>query len=110
MDELKMHPTVKLVAMIVDAMKDVSRRGAIVLDAFAGSGSTIIAAEQIGRRAYCIEIDPQYADIAIQRWQRITRKDAILMSSGQTFDELRAARLDSSVTKRAQKSRQANGR
>lgn len=109
MDELKMHPTVKPVALIVDAMKDVSRRGAIVLDAFAGSGSTIVAAEQIGRRAYCIEIDPHYADVAIQRWQHITRKDAILTSSGQTFDEVRAARLGSLSTRPVQKSRRTNG-
>jgi DNA modification methylase len=61
-DELKMHPTVKPVALIADAMRDCSRRGSIILDAFAGSGSTIMAAEQIGRRAFCIEIDPQYVD------------------------------------------------
>jgi DNA modification methylase len=88
MDELKMHPTVKPVAMIADAMKDCSRRGSIILDSFAGSGSTIMAAEQVGRRAYCMEIDPLYADVAIRRWQRATRKDAILQSTGQTFDEL----------------------
>jgi DNA modification methylase len=92
MDELKMHPTVKPVAMIADAMKDCSRRGSIVLDSFAGSGSTIMAAEQVGRRAYCMEIDPLYADVAIRRWQRATRKDAILQSTGQTFDELSRAR------------------
>lgn len=66
MDELKMHPTVKPVAMIADAMRDCSRRGSIVLDAFAGSGTTIMAAEQIGRRAFCLEIDPHYADVAIR--------------------------------------------
>jgi DNA modification methylase len=92
MDELKMHPTVKPVAMIADAMKDCSRRGSIVLDSFAGSGSTIIAAEQVGRRAYCMEIDPLYADVAIRRWQQATRKDAILQSTGQTFDELSRTR------------------
>ena len=88
MDELKMHPTVKPVAMISDAMRDCSRRGGIVLDAFAGSGTTIMAAEQIGRRAFCMEIDPHYADVAIRRWQVFTRRDAVLESSGQTFDEL----------------------
>jgi DNA modification methylase len=88
MDDLKMHPTVKPVAMIADAMKDCSRRGSIVLDSFAGSGSTIMAAEHVGRRAYCMEIDPLYVDVTIRRWQRATRKDAILQSSGQTFDEL----------------------
>jgi DNA modification methylase len=88
MDELKMHPTVKPVALIADAMRDVSRRGSIILDAFSGSGSTIMAAEQIGRRAYCIEIDPAYVDVAIRRWQRFTGKDAVLTSTRQTFDEL----------------------
>jgi DNA modification methylase len=88
MDDLKMHPTVKPVDMIADAMKDCSRRGSIILDSFCGSGSTIMAAEQVGRRAYCIEIDPGYADVAIRRWQRSTKKDAILDESGEAFDEL----------------------
>jgi DNA modification methylase len=88
MDELKMHPTVKPVAMIADAMRDCSRRGSIVLDAFAGSGTTIIAAEQTGRRAFCMEIDPHYADVAIRRWQKLTKRDAVLVGAGQTFDEL----------------------
>jgi DNA modification methylase len=87
MDELKMHPTVKPTAMIADAMRDCSRRGAIVLDAFAGSGSTILAAEQVGRRAFCIEIDPRYADVAIRRWQSFTGKDAVLKATAQTFNE-----------------------
>jgi DNA modification methylase len=100
MDELKMHPTVKPVAMIADAMKDCSRRGSIILDSFAGSGSTIIAAEQVGRRAYCMEIDPLYADVAIRRWQRTTRRDAILQSTDQTFDELCRARGNPKQTKR----------
>jgi DNA modification methylase len=94
MDELKMHPTVKPVALIADAMKDCSRRGSIVLDGFAGSGSTILAAEQVGRRAFCIEIDPRYVDVAIRRWQRVTGKDATLESTGQTFEEALAARID----------------
>ena len=92
MDELRMHPTVKPVALIADAMKDCSKRGSIVLDAFAGSGSTIIAAEQVGRRAFCIEIDPRYADTSIRRWQQMTGKDAILEATGQTFDDLAAER------------------
>ena len=91
-EELRMHPTVKPTALIADAMKDCSHRGSIVLDTFAGSGTSIIAAEQVGRRAYCVEIDAQYVDIAIRRWQRATRKDAVLASTGQTFDELGALR------------------
>ena len=88
MDELKMHPTVKPVALIADAMRDCSRRGSIVLDSFCGSGSTILAAEQVGRRAYCVEIDPLYVDVAIRRWQKFTKTDAILKSTGETFEEL----------------------
>jgi DNA modification methylase len=88
MDELKMHPTVKPVALIADAMKDCSRRGSIILDSFAGSGSSMLAAERVGRRAYCIEIDPKYVDVAIRRWQQTTRKDAFLEATGQSFDEL----------------------
>ena len=91
MDELRMHPTAKPVAMLADAMRDCSRRGSIVLDAFCGSGSTIIAAEQTGRRAYCIELDTKYADVAIRRWQKLTKRDAILAETGETFDELAAA-------------------
>jgi len=89
MDELAMHPTVKPVALIADAMRDCSRRGAIILDAFAGSGTSIMAAERIGRRAFCLEIEPGYVDVAIRRWQQYTGKDAILESTGQTFEELR---------------------
>jgi predicted O-methyltransferase YrrM len=63
-----------------------------VLDAFCGSGTTILAAERIGRRAYCMEIDPIYADVAIRRWQRFTARDAILESTGRTFGELESER------------------
>jgi DNA modification methylase len=91
MDELKMHPTVKPVALIADVMRDCSRRGSIILDAFAGAGTTIIAAEQIGRRAFCIEIDPRYVDVAVRRWQQATGKDAILEATGQTFEEALAS-------------------
>jgi DNA modification methylase len=94
MDELTVHPTVKPVALVADAIKDCSRRGSIVLDAFAGSGTTIMAAEQVGRRAFCLELDPVYADVAMRRWQRFTRRDAVHEGTGETFDELQAARAD----------------
>jgi DNA modification methylase len=94
MDELVMHPTVKPVALVADAIKDCSRRGSIVLDAFAGSGTTIVAAERVGRRAFCLELDPVYADVAVRRWQQFTRRDAVLEGTGETFDELQAARAD----------------
>lgn len=68
MDELAMHPTVKPVQMIADAIKDVSERNAIVLDLFGGSGSTLIAAHKTGRRAYMCEIDPIYCARILHRW------------------------------------------
>jgi DNA modification methylase len=88
LDELSVHPTVKPVALVADAMRDCSRRGDIILDPFMGSGTTILAAERVGRRAYGLEIDPLYVDVAIRRWQEFTRKDAILKATGQTFDEV----------------------
>jgi DNA modification methylase len=100
LSELKMHPTVKPVGLVVDAMKDCSRRGSIILDAFAGSGTTIIAAEQIGRRAFCMEIDPRYVDVAVRRWQRVTGRDAILEATKQTFDSLCAASCDANAQRR----------
>lgn len=100
LDELKLHPTVKPVSMIADAMRDCSRRGDVVLDAFAGSGTTIMAAEQIGRRAYCLELDPGYADVCIRRWQAYTKRDAILEGTGHTFEELSAVRAPDSTSVR----------
>ena len=87
-DELAMHPTVKPVALVKDAILDCSRRGGIVLDCFMGSGTTIMAAERVGRRAYGIECDPAYVDVAIRRWQAFTRKDVVLAASGLTFAEV----------------------
>ena len=92
MDDLAMHPTVKPVALVADAMRDCSRRGDIVLDPFIGSGTTIMAAERVGRRGYGLEIDPLYVDIAVRRWQAFTKQDAILAGTKQTFDEVEAQR------------------
>ena len=92
LDDLSIHPTVKPVALVADAMRDCSRRGDIVLDPFMGSGTTILAAERVGRRGYGLEIDPLYVDAAIRRWQDFTKRDAILKATGQTFDEVAAAR------------------
>jgi DNA modification methylase len=92
LDELTIHPTVKPIALVADAMKDCSRRGDIVLDLFMGSGTSILAAEKVGRRAYGVEIDPLYVDAAIRRWQQFTGRDAIMKASGQTFEEVAAAR------------------
>src|SRR5690606_29320314 len=69
LDDLATHPTVKPIALVADAMRDCSRRGDIVLDPFMGSGTTILAAERVGRRGYGVELDPLYVDAAIRRWQ-----------------------------------------
>jgi DNA modification methylase len=87
MDELKSHPTVKPVALVADAIKDCTRRGNIVLDTFCGSGTTVLAAERVGRRAYALEIEPRFVDVAIRRWQAFSRKDAVQAETGLTFDE-----------------------
>jgi len=89
-EELAMHPTVKPVEMVADAMKDCSRRGGIVLDAFSGSGTTIIAAEQTGRRGYATELDPRYVDVAIRRWQKLTGRQAVLERCGTSFADVEA--------------------
>lgn len=85
-----LHPTVKPVALIADAILDASSRGDIVLDAFLGSGTTLVAAERTGRRCYGIEIDPLYVDTAIRRWQRISGRCAIHAASGRSFDDIAA--------------------
>jgi DNA modification methylase len=84
---LALHPTVKPVALISDALLDCSARGDVVLDGFLGSGSALIAAERTGRCCYGIELDPVYIDTAIQRWQRYTGDHAIHVINGKRFDE-----------------------
>jgi len=91
-EELAMHPTVKPVALVADAIRDVSQRKGIVLDPFCSSGTTIIAAEKTGRRARAIELAPKYVDVAVRRWERYTGKTAVLDGTGQTFDDVEAAR------------------
>jgi DNA modification methylase len=86
-DLLALHPTAKPVAMVSEAILDCTARGEIVLDAFLGSGTTLIAAERTGRRAYAVELDPLYADCAIRRWRRLTGAEAI-RSDGQAFNTL----------------------
>ena len=88
LDELAMHPTVKPVALIADAIKDASRRSNIVLDPFCGSGSTLIATEKTGRHGCGIEIDPQYVDVAVRRWQRYSGKPARLDGCNASFEEI----------------------
>jgi DNA modification methylase len=92
LDELAMHPTVKPVAMVADAIKDCSRRGSLVLDPFCGSGTILIAAERTGRKARALEIDPPYVDVAVRRWQTYTGKSAVLAGSGETFESIEEQR------------------
>jgi DNA modification methylase len=82
LDELALHPTVKPVTMIADAIKDVSHRNGIVLDLFGGSGSTLIAAHKTGRRARLCELDPVYCDRILQRWEVFAKDDAELIACG----------------------------
>ncbi len=82
MDELALHPTVKPVQMIADAIKDVSQRGGVVLDLFGGSGSTLIAAHKTGRRAFICELDPVYCDRIIARWEAYAKDEAELIACG----------------------------
>ncbi len=76
--DLAMHPTVKPVQLVADALLDTSNRGDIVLDAFGGSGTTLVAAEQTGRRGRAIEIDPYYVDTIVLRMEQVTKKKATL--------------------------------
>ena len=92
MDDLAAHPTVKPTALVADAIKDCSKRGDIVLDAFSGSGTTVIAAERTGRRGYALELDPKYVDVAIERWQQLTGEEAIHDETGLTLTDLKAWR------------------
>ena len=84
-DLLALHPTVKPVALIADAIMDCSARGDLVLDSFLGSGTTVIAAERTGRICYGMELDPCYVDTVLRRWQRFTGLQAVHQNSGQTF-------------------------
>lgn len=87
-----MHPTVKPVALVADAIRDCSNRGDVVLDVFAGSGTTLIAAEKCGRQARLIEYDPQYCDAIIRRFERYTGKQARLSWTNETFGQVEEAR------------------
>ena len=83
---LDVHPTCKPVAMIADALHDVSRRGELVVDPLMGPGSTLLAAEQTGRVFVGSELDPAYVDVAVRRWQRLTGRDAVHAVTGEDFN------------------------
>jgi hypothetical protein len=91
-DLLALHPTVKPVKMVADAMLDCTARGDLVLDPFLGSGTTLVAAERVGRRCRGLELDPLYVDTAIRRWQALTGDAARNAQTGRAFDEVAADR------------------
>lgn len=92
---LELHPTVKPIALVADAISDSTKRGQIILDPFLGSGTTLLAAERTGRRCRGIEIDPIYIDTAIERWQRMTGQEAHNVQ-GDTFAQVKSRRGTSS--------------
>lgn len=92
-DELAMHPTVKPVALVADAIMDCSKRGGVVLDAFGGSGTTLIAAQRTGRRSYLLELDPLYVDVTCRRWQKLFGEPARHAVTGLSFGEIATQRL-----------------
>ena len=95
-EALAAHPTVKPVALVADALLDCTARGDVVLDQFAGSGTTILAAEKVGRIAYALEYEPRYIDVAILRWMKVTKLEATLAGDGRTFEDVADARTRSS--------------
>jgi DNA modification methylase len=95
---LKMHPTVKPVKLVADAILDCSLHGELILDLFGGSGTTLIACEKTDRKCCMMELDPKYVDTIIRRWQKHTNQKAILKSSGKTFDEIELNGVESQIT------------
>ena len=87
---LELHPTVKPVQLVMDALLDCSNRGDIVIDSFLGSGTTLLAAERAGRICRGIELDPLYVDTAIRRWQNLTGRDAVRVADGRLFRDIEA--------------------
>lgn len=92
--DLALHPTVKPVALVADAIKDVTKRGEIVLDGFGGSGTTLIAAERTGRVARLVELDPLYCDVICRRYEARTGRPAQLCGTEQIFSDVAIARAD----------------
>ena len=89
-EDLALHPTVKPAGLVADAIRDVTRKGERVLDAFLGSGTTLIAAERTGRICHGVEYEPRYVDVAIERWSAMTGRSAILERTGASFEKLKA--------------------
>jgi DNA modification methylase len=91
--ELALHPTVKPVKLVADAILDCSKRNGVILDAFAGSGTTLIAAEGTGRRGYGIELDPRYCDVIIRRLQTTADVEAVHLGTHKTFSSMAEERI-----------------
>jgi DNA modification methylase len=92
---LALHPTIKPVALVADAILDSTARNDIVIDCFLGSGTTVIAAERTGRRCYGLELDPLYVDTIVRRWQTLTGDNARHATTGRLFDDIEAQRKES---------------
>ena len=91
-EALALHPTVKPVRLVADAIKDCSKRNGLILDPFLGSGTTLVAAETTGRRCAGLELDPRYVDVAVRRWQDFTGEEATLEDDSRTFGEIEESR------------------
>lgn len=91
-EDLSHHPTVKPIAMVADAIRDCTKRGDLVLDGFAGSGTIVLAAERTGRRAAALELDPLYVDTAVRRWQALTGQSATLDGDRRSFHQVQLDR------------------
>jgi DNA modification methylase len=102
LEELASHPTVKPVALVADAILDCTKRGGLVLDCFGGSGTTLLAAERSGRRAYVMELDPVYVDLSVRRFQKVTGQQAINAETGRTFADTERERLGETASKSKQ--------
>ncbi len=110
-EELKLHATPKPVALVMEAIRDCSARGDIVLDAFSGSGTTIIAAARTGRRAAAVDLDPRFVDTGVLRWQRWSGGTAVHAETGATFEETKVQRLDEASAPRVRiRQRPANAK
>jgi DNA modification methylase len=96
-----LHPTMKPVALIERAIANSSRKGAVVLDPFAGSGSTLIACAKSGRQARLMELDPRYVDVALRRWQDFTGAEAVLEGDGRSFAQVAEGRAVSENVEKA---------
>ena len=102
-ERLAMHPTVKPVALVVDAIRDCSNRNGIVLDAFLGSGTTLIAAERAGRRCFGMEFEPRYIDVTLRRFRNLTGIEPVHADTGVSFTEVTQSRTSHSSSKSARR-------